>query len=152
MHNEKKKYGRSNPWKEENQSSDECNVAATNENCASNITLKTSIKIPKKTDNIENVDSNNKKYKNYTRQQSRGSPLKIFIYRLQEKINKNQNSAPLQSIENITENSLNKTSRKNALKSTVKVSSNNKKNIIIYDCTATSVSNLMHLMSNTIDF
>lgn len=149
MHNEKKKYGRSNPWKEENQSSDECNVAATNENCASNITSKTSIEIPKERDNVENVDSNNKeKYKNYTRQQSTKSPLKIFIYRLQEKTNKNQNSAPLQSIENFSENSLNKTSRKN----TIKVSSNDKENIMIYDCTATSVSNLMHLMSNTIDF
>jgi len=149
VHNEKKKYGRSNPWKEENQSSDECNVAATNENCASNITSKTSIEIPKERDNVENVDSNNKeKYKNYTRQQSTESPLKIFIYRLQEKTNKNQNSAPLQSIENFSENSLNKTSRKN----TIKVSSNDKENIMIYDCTATSVSNLMHLMSNTIDF
>lgn len=103
-------------------------------------------------DNVENLDSNNKeKYKNYTRQQSTESPLKIFIYRLQEETNKNQNNPPLQSIENFTENSF-KTLRKNTLKNRVKVRSDDKENVIIYDCTATSVSNLMHLMSNTIDF
>lgn len=138
--------------KEENQSSDECNIASINERCALNI-AKTSTEISEEGDNAKNLDSSNKdKYRNYTRQQSTESPLKIFIYRLQEETSKNQNSTPLQSIENFTENSLNKTSRKNPLQNTVKVRSDDKENIIIYDCTATSVSNLMDLMSNTIDF
>lgn len=175
MHNESKRYGRG--WKEGTQSSDsstECNIAISkHRNCALDVTPKTSIsvKIVKERifekcadtnsahhaqDNVKAAASDNKeKSKNniWHPRQSVKSPKKIFIYRMQQETNRSQNSAPLRSIENFTRESLNKKSRKNVFQNSVKVSSDaDKENIIIYDCTATSVPDLMRLMRNTIDF
>lgn len=175
MHNESKRYGRG--WKETTQSSDsstECNLAINkHRDCTLDVTSKTSIsvKIVKERisekyadtnsahhaqDNVTDAESNSKeKSKNNTwhPRQSVKSPKKIFIYRMQQETNRSQNSAPLRSIENSTGKSLNKKSRKHAFQNTVKVSSDaDKENVIIYDCTATSVPDLMRLMRNTIDF
>lgn len=78
---------------------------------------------------------------------------KICIYRLKLENSTSQNSAPLRSIENFTENSFNKPLRKNTLQNVVKVSSSaDKENVIIYDYTTTSISGLMQLLTDTIDF
>ncbi|KAM0726109.1 hypothetical protein ACS0PU_008190 [Formica fusca] len=174
MHNERKRYGRG--WKEETQSSDsstECNINKHGD-CVLDVTPKTSIsvgivkeRISEKCadansahhaqDNAKDAESDNKeKSKNnmWHPRQSAKSPKKIFIYRMQQETNGSQNSAPLRSIENFTGKSLNKTTtKKNAFQNAVKVSSDaDKENVIIYDCTATSVPDLMRLMRSTIDF
>lgn len=101
----------------------------------------------------ENNESNNEEKSKNNMWQFVESEKKIFIYRIQLKTNTSQNSAPLRSIENFNDNSLNKPSRKNALQNIVKVNfSADQENVIIYDCIATSVSDLMQLMRNSIDF
>ncbi|XP_029173191.1 probable serine/threonine-protein kinase DDB_G0278509 [Nylanderia fulva] len=80
-------------------------------------------------ENLENIERNNEsnneeKSKNNMWQFVESQ--KIFIYRMQLKTNTSQNSAPLRSIENFTDNSFNKP-RNNALQNVVKVSSSVKK-------------------------